>query len=99
MKQYCRYCAHATDYNGDGEDFICSAPAPCGNNGAGQMYPASKAKRANACPHFCFNQIDVFGGVAEDGTFKQYHPRTQGPGKRTTLTLADEGQLRLEDAP
>lgn len=30
--QYCRYCANAEDYNGDGTDFVCFADAPCGDD-------------------------------------------------------------------
>ena len=52
MAQYCRYCINAEDYNGEGEDFLCFADAPCGNNGAGRFYKAAKAKRANHCKHF-----------------------------------------------
>lgn len=60
MLQYCRYCANAIDYNGEGEDFICLAKAPCGNDGAGRMYDAKKARRVNKCKHFEFNELDVF---------------------------------------
>lgn len=44
MKQYCRYCTNAVDYNGEATDFVCTAKAECGNNGAGRMYPAKKAQ-------------------------------------------------------
>lgn len=40
MRQYCRYCSNAFDYNGEGTDFICEANAPCGNNGSGRFYDA-----------------------------------------------------------
>jgi hypothetical protein len=52
MKQYCRYCANALDYNGEGTEFLCNADAPCGNNGAGRFYDAEKAKRKNKCKYF-----------------------------------------------
>ena len=74
MLQYCRYCCNAFDYNGEGEDFICEANAPCGNNGAGAFYPASKAKRPNKCPHFEFCEYDIFRAAA-DGGFVSYRPR------------------------
>ena len=45
MKQYCRYCTNAIDYNGEATEFVCTAKAECGNNGAGRFYPAEKAKR------------------------------------------------------
>lgn len=45
--QYCRYCANALDYNGECTDFICTAKALCGDNGAGRFYKAIKAKRPN----------------------------------------------------
>lgn len=76
MKQYCRYCSLAVDYNGEGEDFICTAKAPCGNNGAGAFYNASKAKCPNKCPHFDFNPNDLFG-MDENGNFRQYKPREE----------------------
>ena len=60
MKQYCRYCANAIDYNGEGKDFICLAKAECGNNGAGRFYTAEKAKKVNRCKWFRFNPLDVF---------------------------------------
>ena len=68
IAQYCRYCINAEDYNGEGEDFLCFADAPCGNNGAGVFYKAAKAKRANHCKHFEGNAIDIFGD-------KEYQPR------------------------
>jgi len=74
MKQYCRYCANALDYNGEAVDFICEADAPCGNNGAGQFYPADKAKRINKCKHFIFNENDIFR-YDENGNFVTYKPR------------------------
>lgn len=60
MTQYCRYCGHAVDYNGEAEDFVCCAKAKCGNDGAGRFYSAAKAKRPNKCKHFSFNPLDVF---------------------------------------
>lgn len=76
MKQYCRYCSNAFDYNGEGEDFLCNANAPCGNNGAGAFYGASKAKRPNKCPHFEFCPNDVFS-LDENGNYRQYKPRVE----------------------
>ena len=75
MRQYCRYCAYALDYNGEGDDFVCLAHAPCGANGAGQMYDASKAKRPNKCKHYEHNGLDIFR-VDENGNFVPYKPRT-----------------------
>ena len=60
MLQYCRYCNFAFDCNGEGTDFLCTAVAPCGNNGAGAMYPAAKAKRANMCKSYEHNGYDIF---------------------------------------
>lgn len=76
MKQYCRYCAHALDYNGEETDFICEAKAPCGSNGAGRFYSADKAKRTNRCKHFEFNENDIFR-TNNDGTFVTYKPRSK----------------------
>ena len=59
MKQYCRYCGYAEDYNGEGTDFLCLADAPCGDEGNGQFYRAEKAKRENHCPHFSFNENEA----------------------------------------
>lgn len=78
MLQYCRYCSHALDYNGEATDFICEADAPCGKNGAGAFYPASKAKRPNKCLHFDFNPNDIFR-CDENGNFVQYKPREEPP--------------------
>ncbi len=44
--QYCRYCANAEDYNGDG--------------GNGIFYSAAKAKSTNRCKHYAFCGIDIF---------------------------------------
>lgn len=74
MNQYCRYCVYALDYNGEATDFICEADAPCGNNGAGQFYLASKAKRINKCKNFAFNSNDIFRTMP-NGDFAQYQPR------------------------
>lgn len=76
MIQYCRYCSHAVDYSCDGFSFICTAPSPCGLNGAGKQYSATKAKRPNSCPHFEFCENDVFG-MDENGNFRTYKPRTK----------------------
>ena len=89
MLQYCRYCSNAIDYNGEATDFLCEAEAPCGNNGAGKFYPASKAKRPNKCPHFSFNPNDLFR-YDERGNFVQYKPRepkepTQAQGEQLSL--------------
>ena len=75
MIQYCRYCTQAIDYNGEATDFICNADAPCGNNGAGRMYPAKKAKRTNKCKHFEFNPMDVFLTTYGE---RYYKPRSKG---------------------
>ena len=72
----CRYCSNAFDYNGEGEDFLCTADAPCGGNGAGVFYDASKAKRLNKCPYFEYNPYDVFG-LDEYGNYRQYKPRAE----------------------
>lgn len=74
MKQYCRYCSNAFDYNGEGSDFICGANAPCGNNGCGRFYDAKKAKRPNKCKHFDFINADIFR-QDENGIFAEYKPR------------------------
>lgn len=66
--QYCRYCANAEDYNGDGTDFVCFADAPCGDNGSGLFYSAAKAKSVNHCKHYAFCGIDIF-------TAREYQPR------------------------
>lgn len=91
MKQYCRYCANAIDYNGEATDFICEADAHCGNNGAGKMYSASKAKRPNKCKNFNFNEMDVFG-ANPDGSFKTYHPRH-------LREKVESGQIGMFDNP
>lgn len=92
MKQYCRYCSRAIDYNGAGEDFICNANAPCGNNGSGAFYDAAKAKRINHCPHFSFNEIDVFGDM-EKGEWKTYKPHIEKPAPPETEQEVMEGFL------
>ena len=80
MLQYCRYCANAFDYNGEGTDFLCEADAPCGNNGAGRFYDAGRAKRPNKCKHFEFRNADIFRDD-ESGRPAEYKPY----GKRKTL--------------
>lgn len=74
MKQYCRYCINAFDYNGEGTEFLCLAKAPCGNNGAGQFYNADKAKRPNKCKYFEFCNADIFR-YDENGNYAEYKPR------------------------
>lgn len=74
MIQYCRYCSNALDYNGEAEDFLCSADAECGDFGAGRFYDASKAKRPNKCKHFDFNPLDVFYTTYGE---REYKPRTK----------------------
>ena len=81
IAQYCRYCINAEDYNGEGEDFLCFADAPCGNNGAGVFYKAAKAKRANYCKHFEGNAIDIFS----DREYQPRPPRT--PSKYEQMKL------------
>ena len=73
-KQYCRYCSQAEDYNGDGASFVCFANAPCGDNGNGIFYSATKAKSVNHCRHYAFCGIDIF-------TDREYKPR----GERTEI--------------
>lgn len=87
-KQYCRYCSHAFDYNGEGTEFLCSANAPCGNNGSGRFYQASKAKRPNKCRHFDFCNADIFR-QDENGNFAEYKPRkvTSNPYKQMKLEV------------
>ena len=72
MKQYCRYCANAIDYNGDATEFICTAKAECGNNGAGRFHSATKAKRPNKCKHFVFNPLDVFYTTYGERAYKPH---------------------------
>ena len=81
MKQYCRYCANALDYNGEGTEFLCNANAPCGNNGAGRFYDADKAKRRNKCKYFEFNSIDIFS-YGENGYTREYKPRDKKKPKQ-----------------
>lgn len=87
MKQYCRYCANALDYNGEAEDFLCNAEAPCGNNGAGKFYPAAKAKRPNKCEYFSFNPMDVFYTTYGE---REYTPRESKP-------VQCDGQMSIWD--
>lgn len=84
MKQYCRYCANALDYNGEAEDFLCVANAPCGNNSAGRFYKADKAKRTNKCKYFEFNPMDVFYTTYGD---REYKPREKREDKQMRLAL------------
>jgi len=90
MKQYCRYCANALDYDGM---LICEANAPCGNNGSGRGYDIDKAKRINKCKHFEFNPNDLLG-ANPDGGFRQYQPRKEYKSKAQQAVEA--GQLAME---
>lgn len=74
MLQYCRYCNFAFDYNGEAVDFLCTAVGPCGADGAGQFYPARKAKKPNKCKYYEHNGFDIFR-VDENGNPMEYHPR------------------------
>ena len=85
MNQYCRYCANALDYNGEAEDFVCTADGVCGANGAGKFYSATKAKRKNKCRYFVFNPLDVF--------YTTYGEREYSPRKKKDQI---DGQVRLE---
>ena len=71
MKQYCRYCIYALEYDGY---LICEANAPCGNCGTGASYKIEKAKQLNRCKHFEFNPNDLLG-QCENGSFRLYAPR------------------------
>ena len=90
MKQYCRYCANALDYD---ETLICEANAPCGNNGSGRGYSIEKAKRLNNCKHFEFNPNDLLGQTP-DGGFRQYRP--QGLHKSKAQKVFEAGQIVME---
>jgi len=83
MIQYCRYCANATDYNGEAQDFVCTAEAECGANGAGRFYGAEKAKRPNKCRHFCYNPLDVFYTTYG---YREYKPRGRQQTENKQLT-------------
>ena len=74
MTQYCRYCNYAFDYNGEAKDFLCTAVAPWGNDGAGHFYPASVGKRANCCKYYEHNGFDIFR-TDKDGNPVPYKPR------------------------
>lgn len=87
MKQYCRYCSHAFDYNGEGTDFLCEANAECGDNGCGHFYNASKAKRPNKCKHFELNEMDIFN------LDRLYKPRE--PYKSKAVQAKEAGQLSM----
>jgi hypothetical protein len=89
MKQYCRYCAHALEYDGS---MICDASAPCGNNSSGASYPIEKAKRLNKCKHFEFNPNDLLGQFS-NGRFRQYQPRNK---TKKTQTLESK-QIEMEE--
>lgn len=92
MKQYCRYCANAIDYNGEATDFICTAKASCGNDGAGKFYSAAKARKPNKCKHFDFNPLDVFYTTYGE---REYKPRAESKtrnyvGRRAQCSLFDD---------
>jgi hypothetical protein len=89
MKQYCRYCALAIDYDGS---LICEANAPCGKFGAGGSYNIEKAKRQNKCKHFEFNSNDLLGQYP-DGSFRQYQPREAY--KRKDVQAIEAGQTTM----
>jgi hypothetical protein len=89
MKQYCRYCANALDYDGM---MICEAKAPCGKNGAGRGYNIEKAKRLNKCKHFEFNPNDLLGQTPGGG-FRQYKPR--GEYKSKVQQAKEMGQISM----
>lgn len=91
MKQYCRYCANALDYDGM---LICEADAPCGKNGAGRGYDMGKAKRLNKCKSFEFNPNDLLG-QNPDGSFRQYQPRKAYKSK--TQQALEVGQMSIEE--
>lgn len=57
--QYCRYCANAEGYNGDGTDFVCFADILCGDGGSGIFYSATKEESENRCKHYAFCGIDI----------------------------------------
>jgi len=73
MKQYCRYCCLASEYD---DALVCTANAPCGNSGCGKLYDMQKAKRLNKCAYFEFNPNDLLR-QDEHGNFMQYKPNTQ----------------------
>lgn len=91
MKQYCRYCVNAIDYD---ECLICVAKAPCGNNGAGGSYNMEKAKRLNKCKHFEFNPNDLLR-QNPDGSFRQYQPREAY--KRKDIQEIEAGQTTFDE--
>lgn len=91
MIQYCRYCSHALDYNGEAKDFICEADALCGNNGAGKLYDAKKAKSPNRCKHFEYCQYDIFR-CDKHGNLVEYKPRAGAP---VTVERSQGEQLSL----
>lgn len=92
MKQYCRYCTWACDYNGEATDFICTAPAPCGNNEVGKFYDAAKAKRPNKCKHFDYVPMDVFYTTYGE---REYKPRDEYRKRKAEIEAAGE-QLKME---
>lgn len=90
MKQYCRYCMNAIDYNGEGKDFVCEAKAPCGANGAGMFYHAVKAKHPNNCKYYEHCGLDIFSN-APDGSFRKYKPREyQRPRREAEQKMENE---------
>lgn len=91
--QYCRYCANAIDYNGEGTDFVCTADAPCGDNGAGRFYNAAKAKRPNKCQCFDFVNADIFR-QDKNGNFAEYRPTNKSKQKENN-TLCEQLKFNL----
>lgn len=91
MKQYCRYCANAIDYD---STLICEAKAPCGNDGAGRGYDMEKAKRLNKCKHFEFNPNDLLGQTS-DGRFRQYKPHKAHKNK--VQQAKEVGQISIAE--
>lgn len=88
MKQYCRYCANALDYNGEAVDYLCCANAECGGFTAGRFYKADKAKRVNNCKYFSYNPLDVFYTTYGE---REYKPRArrQITGNHQQITFSE----------
>ena len=89
MKQYCRYCMNAIDYNGEATDCVCMAEAPCGADGSGEFYDAAKAKRPNKCKHYVHCGLDIFS-YAPDGSFREYKPREYQKPRRKAMPKMEQ---------